>query len=127
MGALLIDEVFLFVISELAKFAIGLRHTLAGQVLSLVMAIGYYAALNGSEMGQTFGKRALTSRSATRPPAGHRRPAGRPPLRRDGVVPIVPFFIFFTLFDGLWALWDRDRQALHDKIAGTAVVRVTPS
>ncbi len=25
--------------------------------------------------------------------------------------------------DNLWPLWDRDRQALHDKVAGTVVVR----
>jgi uncharacterized RDD family membrane protein YckC len=44
-----------------------------------------------------------------------------------GLFRIVPFFMVFTLFDGLWALWDRNRQALHDKIAGTHVVRLTPS
>ena len=27
-----------------------------------------------------------------------------------------------SIFDGLWAFWDRDRQALHDKIAKTIVV-----
>ena len=27
-----------------------------------------------------------------------------------------------TLFDGLWAFWDRDRQAIHDKIVKTLVV-----
>jgi uncharacterized RDD family membrane protein YckC len=128
LGAILIDEVFIFVISELAKFAIGLRHTLAGQVLSLVMAIGYYAALNGSEMGQTFGKRALYIQvrdAATGGPIDAQRAGLRYVVM--GLFRIVPFFIFFTLFDGLWALWDRDREALHDKIAGTAVVRVTPS
>ena len=26
------------------------------------------------------------------------------------------------IFDGLWAFWDRDRQALHDKIVKTIVV-----
>ena len=128
LGAFVIDEVFIFVISELAKFAIGLRHTLAGQILSLVMAIGYYAALNGSEMGQTFGKRALYIQvrdGITGGPIGPQRAGLRYVV--VGLFRIVPFFMFFTLFDGLWALWDRNRQALHDKLAGTAVVRVTPS
>lgn len=30
----------------------------------------------------------------------------------------------FGLLDDAWAIWDRDRQALHDKAAGTRVVRV---
>jgi uncharacterized RDD family membrane protein YckC len=29
----------------------------------------------------------------------------------------------FVLLDGLWPLWDGRRQALHDKAAGTNVVR----
>ena len=128
LGAFVIDEVFVFVIAELAKFAIGLRHTLAGQMLSLVMAIGYYAALNGSAMGQTFGKRALYIQvrdEMTGGPIGAQRAGLRYVV--VGLFRIVPFFMFFTLLDGLWALWDRNRHALHDKIAGTAVVRVTPS
>jgi uncharacterized RDD family membrane protein YckC len=53
-------------------------------------------------------------------------------LRRQGVylvtsalsfVPVVGFFSFFVkLLDVLWPLWDENRQALHDKIAGTNVV-----
>ena len=27
-----------------------------------------------------------------------------------------------SVLDGLWAFWDRDRQALHDKIVNTVVV-----
>ena len=27
-----------------------------------------------------------------------------------------------SILDGLWAFWDRDRQALHDKIVKTIVV-----
>ncbi len=35
------------------------------------------------------------------------------------------FFSAFALFLGFfWAGWDRERQAWHDKIAGTYVVRV---
>jgi uncharacterized RDD family membrane protein YckC len=33
----------------------------------------------------------------------------------------------FTLLDCVWPLWDGQRQALHDKIAGSVVVRVMPS
>jgi len=30
----------------------------------------------------------------------------------------------FQLLDGLWPLWDKQRQAIHDKAAGTVVVRI---
>ena len=32
-------------------------------------------------------------------------------------------FGVYTLVDYLWPLWDRHNQALHDKVAGTFVVR----
>jgi uncharacterized RDD family membrane protein YckC len=126
LAAFVIDELFVFVITELAKFAVGLRHTFAGQILALAMAIGYYAVLNGSELGQTFGKRAMYIQVRDLATGGRIDPQ-RAGLRYlvVGLFRIVPFFMLFTLFDGLWALWDRDRQALHDKIAGTQVVRVT--
>jgi len=44
-----------------------------------------------------------------------------------GMFRLIFFFGLFTLLDGLWPLWDPNRQALHDKIAGSVVVRVTPS
>jgi uncharacterized RDD family membrane protein YckC len=92
------------------------------------MASAYYAVLNGSEMGQTFGKRvvgiqvrdALTERSI-----GLHRAIIRHIVA--GLFRIVPFFALFTLLDGLWARWDPKRQALHDKLAGSVVVRVTES
>ena len=54
LGAFVIDELFIFVVTLCAAIAFGLRHTLAGALLSLVMAAAYYAVLNGSEAGQTF-------------------------------------------------------------------------
>jgi uncharacterized RDD family membrane protein YckC len=43
-----------------------------------------------------------------------------------GVVGLVPFVGYATglvqLLDYLWPLWDDQRQALHDKVAGTNVV-----
>jgi uncharacterized RDD family membrane protein YckC len=44
-----------------------------------------------------------------------------------GVLQIIPFGAlltgFYSLADYLWPLWDSKRQALHDKLAGTNVVR----
>ncbi len=40
------------------------------------------------------------------------------------LVPLLGLFVWvFSLLDGLWPLWDPHRQALHDKAAGTNVVR----
>ncbi len=41
-----------------------------------------------------------------------------------GVVPLVGVVAWlYTLADGLWPVWDPHRQALHDKVAKTNVVR----
>ena len=40
------------------------------------------------------------------------------------LLPVVRLFSFvYTLLDDLWPLWDGKRQALHDKVARTNVVR----
>ena len=129
LGALVIDELFIFIVTFCAVFTLGLRRTFAGAVVSLVMAGAYYAVLNGSELGQTFGKRAM--RIQVRDASGDGETIGvqRAAMRyvTVGLFRVVPFFGFFTLLDGLWPLWDRRRQALHDKIAGSVVVRFTES
>lgn len=127
LGAYLIDEVFIRVLAFLAVFALGLRHQFGGRILWLLMAGAYYAVLNGSEMGQTFGKRALRIQVRDATGDGGSIGPGRAALRfvTVGLYRIVPFFGLFTLLDGLWPLWDPRRHALHDKIAGTVVVRVT--
>jgi uncharacterized RDD family membrane protein YckC len=128
LGAFVIDELFVFIVSELANFALGVRHKFGGALLSLVMAAAYYAVLNGSEMGQTFGKRVLGIQvrdAASGGPIGAQRAGLRYVM--VGLFRIIPFFGLFSLLDGLWPLWDPNRQALHDKVAGSVVVRVTPS
>lgn len=41
-----------------------------------------------------------------------------------GLVPYAGKLVgLYMLLDDLWPLWDRRRQALHDKVAGTQVVR----
>lgn len=129
LGALVIDELFLFVVTFCAVLAVGLRRTFAGAVVSLVLAGAYYAVLNGSEMGQTFGKRAMNIQVRDIGGSGGTIGGQRAALRyvTFGLFRIVPFFGLFTLLDGLWPLWDRRRQALHDKIAGSVVVRIIES
>jgi uncharacterized RDD family membrane protein YckC len=128
LGAYLVDEVFIRVIALLAVFALGLRHNVGGRIIWLLMAAAYYAVLNGSEMGQTFGKRLFGIQVRDATGVGGSIGPGRAALRfaTVGLFRLVPFFGLFTLLSGLWPLWDPRRQALHDKIAGSVVVRVTP-
>jgi uncharacterized RDD family membrane protein YckC len=83
-----------------------------------VTALLYFTLLTG-DGGQTPGKKLLGIRV----------------VRVDGTsVPYDKAFtrslgymlsVFFGTFLGfLWALWDRKKQAWHDKIAGTIVIRV---
>ena len=127
LGAFLIDEVFIRIVASLAVFALGLHHRFGGRILWLLMGIGYYAVLNGSEMGQTFGKRVFGIQVRDATGEGGTIGVGRAGLRfvTVGLYRIVLFFGAFTLLDGLWPLWDPRRQALHDKIAGSVVVRVS--
>ena len=129
LGALVIDELFIFIVTFCAVYTLGVRRSLAGGMISLAMAGAYYAVLNGSEMGQTFGKRAMGIQVRDASGSGGTIGARRAALRyvTVGLFRIVPFFGLFTLLDGLWPRWDPRRQALHDKIAGSVVVRVTES
>ena len=45
--------------------------------------------------------------------------------RRLGLIPFVGTIgSIYSLLDYLWPLWDDKKQAIHDKIAKTNVVRV---
>ena len=102
-----------------------------GQLLLSLLSFGYAAVLNGQ--GGTFGKRALGLRVVDR--------TGSPPGIEQGAVRaflpiglgILVSFVgsalldslvsLLVLVDHLWMLWDERSQTLHDKMAGTYVVR----
>ena len=44
---------------------------------------------------------------------------------REIICGLIPYLItggLFTIVDYPWALWDKDRQTLHDKMVGSWVV-----
>ncbi|MGH9279267.1 MAG: RDD family protein, partial [Acidimicrobiales bacterium] len=94
-------------------------------LVGLVVAVVYSGLLDGSSHGQTVGKMAmrLQVRDATvGGPIGFRRAA----VRR---------FIYQCLFlalaipgvvNALSPLWDRHRQAWHDKAVGSVLVNAAP-
>lgn len=98
----------------------------------LSAAVGFvYEYLFLTKKGATPGKMALGIAVRLRDVPGN--PPGQAVAKRYGfeillsllsAVPLVgTLFSFLVLLDYLWPLWDDKKQALHDKVAGTNVVR----
>jgi uncharacterized RDD family membrane protein YckC len=124
VGAYLIDVVLLLVglvILALIGSSIGSGVGIVLVVLWLAFYIlGYWVYFEGSESGQTLGKRAvgIRVRSTSGGRASYAQAFGRNIVARViGFIPIV------GLIDVLWPLWDSQKQCLHDKAASTIVVR----
>ena len=131
-GAALIDGLVLAI-----PYALGIALAVAGDegdqdglivvgvVLILVSVVApfiYFPVMNGGERGQTYGKRATGVRV--------RREDGQTPLgfgrglARYAITFVFAIFFYVPLLlDYLWPLWDERNQALHDKVAGSVVVR----
>jgi uncharacterized RDD family membrane protein YckC len=94
---------------------------LFADLVDLVFIVWYYPG-QWAERGQTFGQRALHIMV----------------VREDGELigfggGLLRFFVGMGILDNivfglpigwLWPMWDRKKQAWHDKVAGTIVVRV---
>jgi len=86
-------------------------------------SIAYFAILNGGKRGQTLGKKALKIqvRNLTNAePLG----VGKGLVRYLAVLIPNTACGLYGFLDGLWPLWDQQRQSLHDKIVSTVVVDV---
>jgi uncharacterized RDD family membrane protein YckC len=122
-------------IPPLAAFTLA---ALALSLWTLVHAALYYAYLVSYQRraGQTVGKRTLRLRIVTVDGGvPDRRAYQRRFLVENAswlvlIVPVLGLFVssvsgILQWLDSLWCLWDRPlRQCLHDKYAGTAVVKV---
>ena len=87
-----------------------------------VLGVVYFDLLNGGAKGQTLGKMVWGVRvrdAATGGPLGPAKAAVR--YLAPALLSIVTFGLIW-LPDGLWLFWDRRRQTLHDKVAGSVVV-----
>jgi uncharacterized RDD family membrane protein YckC len=115
-GAALIDVVLLGVVEFVIDRIVGRT---AGGAVGILLGIAYYGYLEGSNSGQTVGKRALGIRVIdfnTGGPIGF----GRAVIRYFGR--IVSFIACFLGY--FWMLWDKERQTWHDKFANDVVVPV---
>lgn len=89
------------------------------QILVLLFRVGYNWPWNS--IGWSPGKRAVGLRLV--------RGEGGPPGPLHGFGRSVGALVSDLLlgFGYLWALWDRNNQTWHDKLAGTYVVRLPPA
>jgi len=97
-----------------------------------VLYVVYGTLLCGSPRGQTLGMMAVGVR-AVRDESFAVLGYGRALARAlfEGVLRLINLLFFLLgliwLLDMLFPLWDRKRQTLHDKAAGSVVLRVRPA
>jgi uncharacterized RDD family membrane protein YckC len=96
-----------------------------------LLALLYYTVLQGGKRGQTLGKFVFSIRLRRAGGSFERVGYLRAALRTLVIflfwsVGSLPFlFVPPILIDALWPLWDERKQALHDKVCGTVVVRAS--
>jgi uncharacterized RDD family membrane protein YckC len=101
-------------------------------LVTAVLYVVYGTVLCGSARGQTVGMRAVgvrAVRDGSFEVLGYGRALARAVV--EGLLRLIEFlFIFlgvFWLLDMLFPLWDAKRQTLHDKVAGSVVLRLRPA
>ena len=101
-------------------------------LISGVLWIAYGTFLCGSPRGQTVGMMAVGVRAVrdeTQGELGYGRALGRAVF--EGVLRLINLLFFLLglvwILDMLFPLWDKKRQTLHDKVAGSVVLRTRPA
>ncbi len=121
------DGVVIGLATYLVALASGMRPpTVVGRLngyLYLDLAVGFlYSFAMLSRWGRTLGQAMMRIYTVDelqgRTPIGPSRAAVRSLVA--GILTVVPLAAFVDL---LWPLWDRRNQTLHDKAAGTVVLR----
>lgn len=120
--AALIDVIVIMVVSFILglvlALALGKNGETLGSLLSIVINIGYfvfYQAING----QTLGKKAMKIKVVD---LSGNKPTIMTFFLREIIGKLISAIIL--LIGYLMILWDAKKQGLHDKIAGTVVVKV---
>jgi uncharacterized RDD family membrane protein YckC len=146
LGGFLIDAVIFIVIGGILFAVFHHDHTLQlhmmarrGQrrrtysgvalIITVVLSLAYATILCGGRRGQTVGMmlvRVRVVRDGSLDALGYGRAFGRAIVQQVfqtvGVLVTLGFLV--GLLDGLWPLWDKKRQTLHDKVVRTVVLRV---
>jgi uncharacterized RDD family membrane protein YckC len=94
---------------------------LVGSLIYQVVYLIYFSVMNGSESGQTVGKKVMNIR--VRKASGGPLGIGPAALRYIVYAALASFTCGIgALLDVLWPLWDAKRQTLHDKAVSSVVV-----
>ncbi|GAA1797268.1 hypothetical protein GCM10009682_18660 [Luedemannella flava] len=93
-------------------------------LFQLALMYGYFVTYQVRK-GQTVGKRVMKIKIVPLDPAAQLAP--RLYQRRFVAGPLAAIIPGYGMLDGLWQLWDKPfRQCLHDRFAGTVVVKLPP-
>jgi len=115
------DAVVIGTATYVIDLAAGIRARTGYLYLDLAVAFAYSFALVGfwsHTLGMAWMRLDAVEAVEGRTPIGPARAAIR--SLAAGLLTIVPVAAFLDL---LWPLWDRRNQTLHDKAAGTVVLR----
>jgi uncharacterized RDD family membrane protein YckC len=95
---------------------------LASLIFGMLLSYAYFVEYQ-IRKGQTVGKRTMKLRIIPADPSAILTRTDL--VKRWAVERVVAAFVpMFSLLDGLWQLWDKPlQQCLHDKAAGTVVVK----
>ena len=116
-AAALLDGIIVGIIYVILAAVLGRS---AAYGLAILVSLAYFTYFEGSENGQTLGKRALGIRVIDFGGGGSIG-YGRAFIRWIGrIVSELPILLGY-----LWMLWDKERQPWHDKFANAVVVPVS--
>jgi uncharacterized RDD family membrane protein YckC len=117
LGAALIDGLVLLIPNIIVYLIV--KDSGGRQGLTTLLSIIYGTALEGSARGQTVGKMALGIRVYDFRQGGSIG-YGRALIRQIvKIISAIPIFLGY-----FWMIWDKEKQAWHDKAAGDVVVPV---
>ncbi len=105
-----------FVLGLIAGLLVGYGRE-AGGIVSFIVGLVYNWYFWTQQDGQTPGKRLMNLRVV--------KTDGSPLSDTDAIVRYIGYYIntFVFMIGWIWALFDDRGQGLHDKLAGTVVVR----
>lgn len=91
-----------------------------GFIGAIVVGLLYYGLMHGLK-GQTLGKMALGIKVVQK--GTDTKLEMGPAFIRAGVDALLWATCIGGILDGLWPLWDKDRQAIHDKAGNSQVMK----
>jgi uncharacterized RDD family membrane protein YckC len=98
------------------------RFSFLALLIVALLGIVYSTLLCGSRRGQTVGMMAVGVRAVRAD--GHTVLGYGPALGRAVLEQVFRFTVIVWILDMLFPLWDARNQTLHDKAAGSVVIRV---